>query len=133
MSGFSDKHYQNYRKNYKGELIMAEYFERKDLEDFSNGRLGEHGKDLWDKFLGYYGPVFQEGKLTTREKNLIALAVAHAVSCPYCIEAYTTACLESGYTTEQMMEAVHVAGAITGGAVLAHGVQMTKLAEEFEF
>ncbi|MDO5017970.1 MAG: arsenosugar biosynthesis-associated peroxidase-like protein [Lagierella massiliensis] len=111
---------------------MAEYFERKDLEDFNNGKIGEHGKKLWDSFLKYYGPVFQEGTLTTREKNLIALAVAHAVSCPYCIEAYTNASLESGYTTEQMMEAVHVASAITGGAVLAHGIQMTKVAEELE-
>ena len=34
--------------------------------------------------------VFEEGALTKREKSLIALAVAHAVQCPYCIEAYTT-------------------------------------------
>ena len=37
----------------------------------------------------------------------IALAVAHAVQCPYCIDAYTTQCLETGSNPEQMMEAVH--------------------------
>lgn len=111
---------------------MRDYFERKDLEDFNNGKIGESGKDLWDSFLKYYGPVFEEGALTTREKNLIALAVAHAVSCPYCIEAYTVASLESGYTKEQMMEAVHVASAITGGATLAHGIQMSKIVDELE-
>ena len=64
------------------------------------------------------------GALTEREKALIALAVAHAVQCPYCIDAYTTASLEKGSTPEQMTEAVHVAAAIRGGASLVHGVQM---------
>ncbi len=112
---------------------MAEYFERSDLEDFNDGKLGEYGEDLWERFLNYYGPVFEDGELTSREKKLIALAVAHTVRCPYCMEAYTTACLEEGYTKEQMMEAVHVASAISGGSVLAYGVQMTKISEELEF
>ena len=68
--------------------------------------------------------VFQEGALTAREKSLIALAVSHAVQCPYCIDAYTSACLEKGSDLEQMTEAVHVATAIRGGASLVHGVQM---------
>ncbi len=69
---------------------------------------------------------FEEGALTAREKSLIALAVAHAVQCPYCIDAYTTDTLEKGVTEEQMMEAVHVATAIRGGASLVHGTQMMK-------
>lgn len=55
---------------------------------------------------------------------MIALAVAHAVQCPYCIEAYTKSCLEKGLDADQMTEAVHVASAIRGGASLVHGVQM---------
>ena len=50
--------------------------------------------------------------------------MSHAVQCPYCIDAYTTASLEKGSTPEQMTEAVHVAAAIKGGAALVHGVQM---------
>ena len=72
----------------------------------------------------YYGKVFEEGALTAREKSLIALAVSHVVQCPYCIEAYTRDGLEQGFDEEQMMEAVHVASAIKGGATLVHGVQM---------
>ncbi len=81
-------------------------------------------KELADKFFGYYGEVFKDGALTAREKSLIALAVSHAVQCPYCIDAYSTDTLEKGCTEEQMMEAVHVAAAIRGGASLVHGVQM---------
>ena len=68
--------------------------------------------------------MFAEGALSEREKALIALAVAHAVQCPYCIDAYTTSSLEKGSTPDQMTEAVHVAAAIRGGASLVHGVQM---------
>jgi len=58
------------------------------------------------------------------------LAVAHAVQCPYCIDAYSTDTLEKGCTEEQMMEAVHVAAAIRGGATLVHGVQMMNHAKK---
>ena len=59
-----------------------------------------------------------------------ALAVAHTVQCPYCIDAYTQASLEKGSNIEEMTEAVHVACAIRGGASLVHGVQMRNVAEK---
>jgi len=74
--------------------------------------------------------VFAEGELTEREKALIALAVAHAVQCPYCIDAYTRACLQKGSNLAEMTEAVHVANAIRGGSSLVHGVQMRKIAKK---
>ncbi|MDC3276821.1 arsenosugar biosynthesis-associated peroxidase-like protein, partial [Flavobacteriaceae bacterium] len=74
--------------------------------------------------------VFDEGSLSSREKSLIALAVAHTVQCPYCIDAYTQDGLERGIDKEEMMEAVHVAGAIRGGASLVHGVQMMQIYEK---
>ena len=101
---------------------MDTYYHPHDLAKF--GEMGKEAPELWKKFLEWYNAVFQEGALTEREKALIALAVAHAVQCPYCIDAYTTASLEKGSTPEQMTEAVHVAAAIRGGASLVHGVQM---------
>lgn len=101
---------------------MAGYYHQEDLARF--GEMGKNAPELWKKFNEWYGAVFAEGALTTREKNLIALAVAHAVQCPYCIDAYTTASLEAGSNADQMTEAVHVAAAIKGGAALVHGLQM---------
>ena len=101
---------------------MDTYYHCSDLARFAE--MGEDAPELWQKFLGWYNAVFKEGALTEREKSLIALAVAHAVQCPYCIDAYSTACLEKGSTPEQMTEAVHVAAAIRGGSSLVHGVQM---------
>lgn len=101
---------------------MDSYYKSEDLKKF--GEIGEFQKELADKFFSYYGDVFKEGSLTSREKALIALGVAHAIQCPYCIDAYTSDTLEKGCSEEQLMEAVHVAGAIRGGASLVHGVQM---------
>ncbi|NNE34722.1 MAG: 4-carboxymuconolactone decarboxylase [Rhodothermales bacterium] len=101
---------------------MDTYYKPDDLKKF--GDMTEGSKPLGDAFFSYYGKVFEDGALTAREKALIALAVAHAVQCPYCIDAYTSDCLEKGSDLEQMTEAVHVAVAIRGGASLVHGVQM---------
>ena len=104
------------------------YYFLEDLGKF--GDIGKDAPDLAQKFFDYYGAVFAEGALTEREKSLIALAVAHTVQCPYCIDAYTRACLEKGSNLGEMTEALHVAAAIRGGASLVHGVQMRKIAEK---
>ena len=98
------------------------YYVEEDLKKF--GKITEYQKEMGEKFFGWYDEVFKEGALTQREKALIALGVSHAVQCPYCIDAYTKSSLEKGADEEQMMEAVHVAAAIRGGASLVHGVQM---------
>ncbi|MBA3899024.1 MAG: carboxymuconolactone decarboxylase family protein [Bacteroidetes bacterium] len=98
------------------------YYNPEDLKKFGN--IGEMHKELADKFFSYYNEVFKEGSLTAREKSLIAIAVAHAIQCPYCIDAYSEDLLEKGVSEEQMMEAVHVASALKAGATLVHSVQM---------
>lgn len=98
------------------------YYDPEDLKKF--GDVTEFQKELGDKFFEYYGSVFKDSALSSKEKSLIALAVAHTIQCPYCIDAYTQESLKKGCTEEQMMEAVHVATAIRGGSSLVHGVQM---------
>lgn len=98
------------------------YYKAEHLARFSE--IAEGNDELARKFFDYYGSVFADGELTVREKALIALAVAHAVQCPYCIDAYSSECLKQGADLEQMTEAIHVATAIRGGASLVHGLQM---------
>ena len=100
----------------------ATYYHPADLDKF--GDIGKNRPELAKKFFEWYGEVFADGALSAREKALIALAVAHAVQCPYCIDAYSKESLEKGADLDQMTEAVHVAAAIRGGASLVHGVQM---------
>jgi alkylhydroperoxidase/carboxymuconolactone decarboxylase family protein len=107
---------------------METYYNSGDLKKF--GEIGKEAPELARKFFDYYQAVFAEGELSEREKALIALAVAHAVQCPYCIDAYTQSCLEKGSNAAEMTEAVHVATAIRGGASLVHGVQMRNISSK---
>ena len=101
---------------------MDTYYRPEHLSKFAS--IAEGNDALAKKFFDYYGAVFADGALSAREKALIALAVAHVVQCPYCIDAYSQECLKHGSDLEQMTEALHVGVAIRGGASLVHGVQM---------
>jgi len=107
---------------------METYYTPEDLPKFEE--IGKDAPELAKKFFDYYQAVFSEGDLTEREKALIVLAVAHAIQCPYCIDAYTQACLEKGSNLSEMTEALHVVTAIRGGASLVHGVQMRNVAKK---
>ncbi|MBT3312038.1 MAG: 4-carboxymuconolactone decarboxylase [Desulfobacterales bacterium] len=107
---------------------METYYKPEDLPKFEE--IGKYAPELAEKFFDYYGAVFEDGALSEREKALIALSVAHTVQCPYCIDAYTQACLEKGSNLEEMTEALHVVAAIRGGASLVHGIQMRNISEK---
>jgi alkylhydroperoxidase/carboxymuconolactone decarboxylase family protein len=109
--------------------MEKKYFDPADLKKF--GSITELQEEMGKKFFDWYGNVFKgDTALTEREKSLIALGVAHAIQCPYCIDAYTSSCLEKGADEEQMMEAVHVAAAIRSGTTLVYGVQMMNHADK---
>src|SRR4051812_26181497 len=107
---------------------MSSYYQSEDLSKFAE--LSAGAPRLWEKFQAWYGEVFEEGALSSREKALIALAVANALQCPYCIDVYTRNSLENGSNLEQMTEAIQVAAAIRAGATLAHGIQMKTIADK---
>ncbi len=100
------------------------YYEEGEQQRFSE--MGKHRPDLFEKFMAWYQACQEDGALSRREKALIGLGVAHALQCPYCIDAYSQSCLEAGSNMEQMTEAIHMAAAIRGGAALIHGVQAHK-------
>lgn len=99
------------------------YFDRSHLPLFPS--VGRGNPELAERFFGYYGAVFADGALSGRMKSLTALSVAHAVQCPYCIDAYTADSLAKGSDLEQMTEAVHVAAWVRSASTLSYGVQMT--------
>lgn len=109
---------------------MDSYYIPADLANFSADGVGALSPELWSKYMSYYGAVFEDGALTSREKSLLALAVAASVQCPYCIDAYTNACLQKGCGEDEIAEVFHVTNAIRGGAALAHGVQALKIIQD---
>jgi 4-carboxymuconolactone decarboxylase len=103
------------------EVLMGDYYKKDDLDRF--GEIGKYKPELFKKFMEWYNSTLEPGLLSKREKVLIALAVAHAVQCPYCIDTYSKSCLEEGLSLEHITEAVHVASALRGGASMIHSIQ----------
>lgn len=112
--------------------MSHEYYDPKDLKQF--GKIAEHQPEMAKQFFDWYeNATHGDTALTQREKALIALAVSHAIECPYCIDAYTVNSLQSGADEEQMMEAVHVAAAIKAGTTLIYSRQMMRKTEKLTF
>src|SRR5262249_60434722 len=88
-----------YRHAHRRGAVMETYYCPHDLSKFAE--IGKNRPELWAKYMEDYSAVFADGALTEREKALVALGVAHSVQCPYCIDAYTNACLEKGADLDQ--------------------------------
>lgn len=73
-----------------------------------------------EAFKAFSASVFAPGALDSKTKELIAVAVAHATQCPYCIHGHTAAALRRGATEAEIMEAIWVAAEMRAGAAYAH-------------
>lgn len=71
-------------------------------------------------FKAFGEAVFADGALPAKTKELIAIAVAHATQCPYCIRGHTASALRKGATQQEIMEAIWVAAEMRAGAAYAH-------------
>jgi len=100
---------------------MPSYYASEDLPRFAE--VGKAAPKLFDGFNKWYAEAMAPGALDAKTKKLIAFAVAHAIQCAYCIDAYAAAGAKDGISPEQMTEAVHVAAAIRAGSSLVHNVQ----------
>ncbi|PAF22654.1 alkylhydroperoxidase [Terribacillus saccharophilus] len=97
------------------ELYKASYFDR--LKEFS-----ELNRDVFDAFISFDQKTMKAGALSVKEKELIAIAVAHVTGCPYCINTHVKNAKKAQVTKEEMAEAIMVATALKAGSALAHGV-----------
>ena len=92
----------------------------------STGALSDAHKrftpELQHAFQTFSRKVFGNGALTTKTKQLIAVAAAHVTQCPYCIRGHTKAALREGATREELLEAIWVAAEMRAGAAYAHSV-----------
>jgi AhpD family alkylhydroperoxidase len=86
--------------------------------------LAQHRHDLApeidDAFKRFSEKVFEDGALSAKTKQLIAVAVAHVTQCPYCIKGHTRAAARAGATREAIMEAIWVAAEMRAGGAFAH-------------
>ena len=77
--------------------------------------------------------IFADGALSAKQKQIIAVAVAHVTQCPYCIKGHTQGALRAGATPHELMEAVWVAAEMRAGGAYAHSnLMLATIAEQEE-
>ena len=81
-------------------------------------------------FRQFSQAVFQEGALSRKTKQLIAVAVAHVTQCPYCIQGHTKAATREGAKPEEIREAIWVAAEMRAGGAYAHSAIALDLLDE---
>lgn len=64
-----------------------------------------------------------EGVLSTRQKELISLAIGIARQCSYCIGLHVQACVAAGASRAEIEETVNVSVLMGGGPSLMYGLK----------
>jgi AhpD family alkylhydroperoxidase len=107
------------RQNQQGKISMSI-----DMYPQSTNEIQDRRRTLAPQqlkaFHEFSRQAFAEGALGTKVKQLIAVAVAHATQCPYCIRGHTAGALKAGASSEEIMEAIWVAAEMRAGAAYAH-------------
>ncbi|HWO97610.1 MAG TPA: carboxymuconolactone decarboxylase family protein [Bacillus sp. (in: firmicutes)] len=88
-------------------------------------RLGEFqslSPDAYRALMAFDQQALAPGALSAKQKELIAVAIAHITGCPYCIDIHVNKMKEKGGNKREMVEAIMVATALKAGSALAHGV-----------
>lgn len=65
--------------------------------------------ELNEAWSGYRDEVFNEGLISVKDKQLIALACSYITGCDHCIKERTQLSKELGATDEQIAESVYIA------------------------
>lgn len=74
--------------------------------------------------------IFKEGALSVKEKEIIAVAIAHVTECPYCIDAHTKKAKKEGATLEELAEAVFVVAGLEAGGAVTHSTHIHNALEK---
>jgi len=92
------------------------------VEDFMKTaqQIGEVDKGYLDAVMNLIKEAEKPGALTTKEKELISIALGIAAHCAYCIALHVKNAIDAGATRQEILEAAFVAGLMGGGPSIAY-------------
>lgn len=92
------------------------------VEDFMRTaqQIGEYDKGYLDAVMNLIKEAEKPGALSTKEKELISIALGIAAHCAYCIALHVKNAIEAGATRAEILEASFVAGLMGGGPSIAY-------------
>ena len=108
--------------------MARNYYEAESIKKLR--KLRQLKPDLFGSFVEFNNKVFADGALSTRMKELIAVAAGHITQCPYCIDEHTRRAKKAGASDEEVAESVFVAMAMRAGGAWAHGALAMEVLDE---
>ncbi|KQL46040.1 alkylhydroperoxidase [Brevibacillus choshinensis] len=90
----------------------------------------EENAELFRSYLAFSHQAMKPGLLSQKEKECIAVAIAHVTGCAYCIDGHTKMAKKLGVTMEELTEAIFVATALKAGSALAHSINALNAYDE---
>lgn len=105
----------------------------KNYNDLSRlmGELGEKIPETMESFGNLHKASTSEGVLTTKTKELIALGIAITVRCDGCIAFHVHDALQSGASSQEIMETIGVAVMMGGGPAVVYGCEAMEALKQF--
>ncbi|MFH2219290.1 MAG: carboxymuconolactone decarboxylase family protein [Pseudomonadota bacterium] len=108
---------------------------RQRLERFRKGVdiLSKEIPDTTKRMFDFIHKVQKKGKLSVREKELIAIGVSLYHKCEDCIAVHVLNALQAGCTRQEIMEAAEIAMVFGGGfSLAASATLLIEALDEFE-
>ena len=88
--------------------------------------LGAKASEAWQGYLAFDKAALADGAIPKKYKELIAIGVALATQCPYCIDIHVNEARKAGASDEELAEAGFVAAALRAGAAVTHATHLMK-------
>ncbi len=95
------------------------------------GKLQQQQPESIKAFLGFMTNVEKEGALSTKEKELVNVALAVAAQCEWCIALHVKGALDAGASKDEILEAAMQAVLMHGGPALMYMTPVEEALEEF--
>jgi AhpD family alkylhydroperoxidase len=83
--------------------------------------LDANAPEAMKAFRDFDKAAMAAGSISSKNKELMALAMAFTTQCPYCIGIHAKSAREAGATEQELAEVIAVAAALRAGAAITHG------------
>lgn len=93
-------------------------------------QLARELPEVMKGFMQLHGAVIKDGALPAKQKELIAVGIAVAIRCSYCIAHHVKRAKELGASRQEILEAASVAMLMGGGPAVAYSTEVLKLLGE---
>lgn len=108
---------------------MRRYHAHGDLNSLSS--LADLARPEFEAFLGVNNAFERKnGSIPIKYRELIAIAVACTIQCPYCIDVHTLGAKKAGASRQEVAEAIFAAAALRAASSVTQGTLALRLFDD---